>query len=107
MILLNRKDQHYSTNLDNVYETLEFEVHGDDLRAFIALGGNLMPMKAFAALLNIRYDQSKSIDKVIFNDPATIVFWKDGTKTVVKATNEKFDREKGLMATSTTSSSAS
>lgn len=24
------------------------------------------------------------IDKVIFNPPATIVFWKDGTKTVVK-----------------------
>ena len=23
-------------------------------------------------------------EKVIFNDPATIVFWKDGTKTVVK-----------------------
>ena len=25
------------------------------------------------------------IEKVIFNDPATIVYWKDGTKTVVKA----------------------
>lgn len=36
------------------------------------------------------------IEKVIFNDPATIVFWKDGTKTVVKASNEKFDPEKGL-----------
>ena len=36
------------------------------------------------------------IEKVIFNDPATIVFWKDGTKTVVKASNEEFDPEKGL-----------
>lgn len=36
------------------------------------------------------------IDKVIFNDPATIVFWSDGTKTVVKAYDEIFDREKGL-----------
>lgn len=36
------------------------------------------------------------IDKVIFNDPATIVFWSDGTKTVVKAHDEIFDREKGL-----------
>ncbi len=34
--------------------------------------------------------------KVIFNDPATIVFWGDGTKTVVKCTNEDFDPEKGL-----------
>ena len=33
---------------------------------------------------------------VIFNDPATIVFWSDNTKTVVKAQNEPFDPEKGL-----------
>lgn len=36
------------------------------------------------------------IKKVIFNNPATIVFWMDGTKTVVKAANEDFDPEKGL-----------
>lgn len=36
------------------------------------------------------------IEKVIFNEPATIVFWSDGTKTVVKANDEPFDREKGL-----------
>ena len=39
---------------------------------------------------------STQIDHVIFNDPATIVFWKDGTKTIVKAYGEKFDKEKGL-----------
>lgn len=36
------------------------------------------------------------IKKAIFNDPATIVYWKDGTKTVVMAKNEPFDPEKGL-----------
>ena len=36
------------------------------------------------------------IKDVIYNDPATIVFWEDGTKTVVKCENEKFDPEKGL-----------
>ena len=37
------------------------------------------------------------IKNVIFNPPATIVFWDDGTKTVVKAQNgEYFDPEKGL-----------
>lgn len=36
------------------------------------------------------------IQNVIFNDPATIVFWSDGTKTVVKAENEPYDPEKGL-----------
>ncbi len=39
-----------------------------------------------------------SIDNVIFNNPATIVFWSDGTKTVVKRQkgDKKFDPEKGL-----------
>lgn len=41
---------------------------------------------------SIRFD----IKDVIFNDPATIVLWADGTKTVVKAENEPFDPEKGL-----------
>ena len=37
------------------------------------------------------------IKKVIFNNPATIVFWSDGTKTVVKCgDNDTFDPEKGL-----------
>ena len=36
------------------------------------------------------------IKQVIFNNPATIVFWTDNTKTIVKAVNEKFDPEKGL-----------
>ena len=36
------------------------------------------------------------IEKVIFNDPATIVIWSDGSKTVVKCANEEFDKEKGL-----------
>ena len=39
---------------------------------------------------------SDYIFKVIFNDPATIVFWKDGTKTIVKAEGEPFDPEKGM-----------
>ena len=38
-----------------------------------------------------------AIEKVIFNDPATIVIWKDGTKTVVKCCDwDEFDPEKGL-----------
>ena len=37
------------------------------------------------------------IKKVIFNAPATIVLWNDGTKTVVKCSeNDIFDPEKGL-----------
>lgn len=36
------------------------------------------------------------ITKVIHNAPATIVFWSDGEKTVVKAENEVYDPEKGI-----------
>lgn len=36
------------------------------------------------------------IEKVVFNNPYTIVIWIDGTKTIVKAENESFDSEKGL-----------
>lgn len=46
----------------------------------------------------IDWGAKPKIERVIFHDPATIVFWRDGTKTVVKAHNEKFDKEKGLLA---------
>ena len=51
--------------------------------------------------LNSIYGMSSSsipeIKNVIFNDPATIVFWEDGTKTVVKCQDgDEFDPEKGL-----------
>lgn len=37
------------------------------------------------------------IERVLFNEPATIVFWTDGTKTVVKCRKgDKWDAEKGL-----------
>lgn len=45
----------------------------------------------------IRIVDLMGIKKVIFNAPATIVLWNDGTKTVVKCSeNDIFDPEKGL-----------
>lgn len=42
-------------------------------------------------------NNSPEIKDVIFNEPATIVFWADGTKTVVKCQEgDMFDPEKGL-----------
>ena len=49
-----------------------------------------------------RYDKFPTLNgnfikRVIFSDPATIVFWEDGTKTVVKTQDgEEYDKEKGL-----------
>lgn len=37
------------------------------------------------------------IDRVVYNGPATIVFWNDGAKTIVKCSeNDVYDAEKGL-----------
>lgn len=41
-------------------------------------------------------DFRRFIKKVKFNPPATIVFWTDNTKTVVKCNGEDYDPEKGL-----------
>lgn len=42
-------------------------------------------------------EKGLGIKRVIFNKPATIVFWTDGTKTVVKCRKgDKWDAEKGL-----------
>ena len=41
-------------------------------------------------------DIRRLIKNVKFNPPATIVFWTDNTKTVVKCQGEDYDPEKGL-----------
>lgn len=47
--------------------------------------------------ITINLSAGVHIIDVIFNDPATIVFWSDGTKTVVKCCEDDvFDEEKGL-----------
>lgn len=41
--------------------------------------------------------QKPRVKKIIFNPPATVVIWEDGTKTIVKCTeNDEYDAEKGL-----------
>ena len=58
------------------------------------------PKSLFLELLNCTHDTVNSsrmmIKKVIFNNPATIVFWSDGSKTVVKSYLDDYDPEKGL-----------
>ena len=47
--------------------------------------------------INYRLIKVPMIRKVIFHDPATIVYWQDKTRTVVKCKDgETFDKEKGL-----------
>ena len=68
---------------------------------------NEMTKNIYKRMVNSMYGSGKGICKpyvdpmeikdVIFNNPATIVFWADGTKTVVKCQEgDEFDPEKGL-----------
>lgn len=53
--------------------------------------------KDIEATMEIYNRMSLTIKDVIFNNPATIVFWMDGTKTVVKCQEgDEYDPEKGL-----------
>lgn len=67
-------------------DTMEF---ASQIRNSIRTTGNSSPYTP--------RDLRTLIDKVIFNNPATIIIWKDGSKTVVKCQEgETFDEEKGL-----------
>jgi hypothetical protein len=69
----------------------------DGLRAFVTEIDEMHTVKPMP-ICKPAYRYPKTyVERAIFNDPATIVFWKDGTKTVVKAQKgEKYDPEKGL-----------
>ena len=71
------------------------EIIEETCRTKSTLTGNISSGYSYGSMF--RYNTQFAIEKVIFNDPATIVCWKDGTKTVVKTqNNEVFDAEKGL-----------
>ena len=60
-----------------------------------------VPRNIYRNILNSTYGIGSlcipEIKNVIFNDPATIVLWEDGTKTVVKCQDgDEFDPETGL-----------
>jgi hypothetical protein len=67
------------------------------LRNIFALGGTFSSKYKNYSKASTDKRRIPKIERVIFNDPATIVFWKDGTKTVVRAFGgDEFDPEKGL-----------
>ena len=70
------------------YENWELRPYGEIIKKYMTAD-----IQAVTPLKNL----VPTIKNVIFNDPATIVFWADGTKTIVKAQDgDIFDPEKGL-----------
>lgn len=54
---------------------------------------------AFGGTLTLRTKpEIPKVERVIYNDPATIVLWKDGTKTVVTCSHgDVYDRQTGFL----------
>lgn len=82
-------------------------IYTEELWKAYANADNEMTKNIYKRMVNSMYGSRCGISKpyvdpmeikdVIFNDPATIVFWADGTKTVVKCQEgDEFDPEKGL-----------
>ena len=74
-------------------QSLGFDICMDELTGNISFVADDEPLEDEPRKISRSF-----IKKVIFNKPATIVFWRDGSKTVVKMNgkDKKFDPEKGL-----------
>lgn len=66
----------------------------------IGLYAHLFTLPEFVFNYGDKHRSNKTdVKRIIHNDPATIVFWADGTKTVVKCMDgEKYDRYAGFCA---------
>lgn len=88
---------------DNGVKVDSIELQQDSLRDLypnLTINGTLTPRFHYVSkeeIMKKRYKVEHTPTKVIFNPPATIIFWTDDTKTVVKCgENDEFDPEKGL-----------
>mgnify|MGYP003477708820 FL=1 len=80
--------------LNNYHVTLKDE---DFLDAMRYCYNDILSVEKYKASMELRVDIPGMIDRVIFNDPATIIIWKDGSKTVVKRSDDDiWDPEKGF-----------
>lgn len=75
-----------------IYQRIFIRKYFNDRRRI--MGSHLFYTEPFKIAI---IESLPKIKNVIFNNPATIVFWEDGTKTIVKAQKgDIFDKEKGL-----------
>lgn len=93
MINFDKAEYHYGHTI------LTLDITGEDADGFNFKPFCFTPPDIVPALKRLpSFNNSIKVKKVIFHDPASIVYWEDGTKTVVKCQDEEFDKEKGLLA---------
>ena len=88
----------HKTDVDIYHATLgpkHYLVQWDEVRSLTEAAVPIL--SDIKMQLNLNYMPNLAIKDVIFNPPATIILWMDGTKTVVKDQGEVFyDPEKGM-----------
>ena len=78
-------------------QTKDKKINDDFLDAIRYYYDDLKTVENDLESIELRVDIPGMIDRVIFNDPATIILWNDGSKTVVKRSDDDvWDSEKGF-----------
>ena len=73
------------------HQIKKIEVEGENDMPPYSLSGCLKSLENIKIVNQLPKFDKNEIKDVRYNDPATIVFWKDGTKTVVKCQKDKGD----------------
>lgn len=90
---------HTHTELASILEQVrrKCNLEAKDWRRAAMIDSSLHAYKAYDRCLETNATKLPEIKDVIFNEPATIILWSDGTKTVVKCQEgEGYDPEKGM-----------
>lgn len=86
--------------MQTIYKELEQEINNSFLENELAedeIDNDLNLIRMIEELEEEEQYDYLAYERIIFNDPATIIIWADGTRTVVKACKEdKFDKGVGL-----------
>lgn len=86
--------------MQTIYKELEQEINNSFLENELdedEIDNDLNLIRMIEELEEEEQYDYLAYERIIFNDPATIVIWADGTRTVVKACKEdKFDKGVGL-----------
>lgn len=89
----NRKERYFT--IGKVYDVVDGNITSDDGYTYKYLDDVIKFLSKWYNFEQVTDDSI--ISRVIFNDPATIILWSDGTKTIAKTHgDDAFDPEKGF-----------
>jgi len=91
--------ENFTIRLDPDYTRVDVTIANPSRKTLDRLAGDANRPGTLYSKMRPRFfeDRKNAIRKVIFHDPATIIFWKDGSKTVVKCKKgEEFNKMTGF-----------